>query len=139
MFIHDDLANLNLPIRWAAALRGALVAQPLFLTSGGTSGAVMAYRPATKVRRCFWISPGFQKAHPDLAELLNKCTAGSWGPCSRRKFLTSTGPRYIAFLSKSEADIIKRDSGRTAEVAAEWLTDIDIGQSATGIAKSRIS
>ena len=139
MFIHADITKLDLLTKWAAMLRGGLVALPQFLTSGGKAGGVMVLHAATATRRRFWISPGFKRLLPELAELIEKCTGGtSWTPCARETFLKAEkGKQCIGLVSPEEATIINRPNGMTANFAAESFMKIDIGMSAMGVATSR--
>jgi hypothetical protein len=66
MFVvrRPDLAGQR--VRWAAILRGARVATPLFVSSGGRRGSSVKYQAAVNVRRQVWMSPSFQARHDTL-------------------------------------------------------------------------
>ena len=139
VFIHADITEPDILTKWAAFLRGGLVAVPQFLESGGNAGGVMALHAATKIRRGIWISPGFKRLRPELSDLIEKCIAGTaWTLCARAVFLKAEkGKRYIGLLSPEEAAVINRPNGMTAPIAAEFFTKIDVRMSAMGMANSR--
>jgi hypothetical protein len=69
MFVvrRPDLAGQR--VRWTAIIRGARVATPLFVTSGGRRGSSLKYHRAVQVKRKVWMSDNFQAKHETLTSL----------------------------------------------------------------------
>lgn len=136
VFIVDSLTQIDEATKWAAVLRGGLVALPEFLSSGGASGACVSFGQATLINRDFWISPRFKKDHPNVVDVLSKCTPGTkWKPCTRANWLAhKKGMRHIGLLSPAESAVVKRPNGMTAAAAYKFIAKLEMENSAMGIA-----
>eukprot|EP00972_Heterocapsa_arctica_P115630 16448835-Heterocapsa_arctica.AAC.1 len=143
LIIVKDLEALDDTVRWVSAMRGCMVSVTKFLLSGGASGPCVAFSCATHTRRWFWMSLGFKREHPEVAELVVKCkrkwvqlsTALDW--CRRTAAKPKQCAQCIAFVTEPERVYLKNHRyAMTQEAALEFLRRVDHARSCIGMGRS---
>ena len=122
-------------IRWVAALKGARVAHPRYVISGGRRGACVKYHAAVETKRSLWISEDFRAKHATLADIVDACCAGSkWKLLvSRAEFAATVsrsmrgkataGKSVLALVAKAELSPLFQQLG--CVFLADTFLDVD--------------
>ena len=78
LFVVADPTEPGERTRWAACLRGGLLATPAFVRCDGARGACVKQMPAILCKRTIWISTQFRDSHRALYDLVRQCVHGRW-------------------------------------------------------------
>ena len=132
-----DLDAIDHLTQWAAVLRGALVAVPLFLRSGGASGPCVAFFNATASRRTMFVSRGFREENPQLAAAIG-LAPGEWKVWARAmNWLRSPNTALnIGLLTATEQAKCKRKHAFNSQQALTFLARRDHARSTLGLGRA---
>ena len=78
LFVVADPTEPGERTRWAACLRGGLLATAAFVRGDGARGACVKQKPAILCKRSIWISTQFRDSHRALYDLVRQCVHGRW-------------------------------------------------------------
>ncbi len=116
IFVVENLLDIGERNRWVLGLCGGWAVTPLYLRSGGMSGAVVKYMSAIATTRRIWASIGFVDDHPDLYNLIdiivNRCDSKwSWVMGSAADFCNMAGDTsLIGFVTLAEKNSVGANS-----------------------------
>lgn len=81
VFVVHDVVHMGQRNTWCLALGGGIACDLEYMASAGSKGRCLTYSAAGRVRRDVFMSPGFLRTHPTLAQILiarTKHPSGKW-------------------------------------------------------------